>query len=131
MHEKAGQISEKVRPLNSSIHLMKFYRYDISSHEFYIEGKKELVQQIETLTKLEAQLKRECDKAKRKPDAETLGSHEILERFQELPKMGNEKAFIESSIDEDFDFFVQNSPVQRLVIDFIEFIVLLLCNQIR
>ena len=97
---------------------MKFYRYDISSQEFYIEGKKELVQQIETLTKLEAKLKQKCDKAKQKPDSVTLGSHEILERFQELPKMGNEKEFIESPIDEDFDFFVQNSPVQRLVIDF-------------
>ena len=97
---------------------MNCYRYDISSQEFYIEGKKELVQQIEALTELETQLKRKCDKAKPKPDSVTLGSHEILKRFQELPKMGNGKAFIESSIDEDFDFFVQNSPVQRLVLEF-------------
>ena len=116
MHEKADQISEKVRPSDTFLkHLSLFYRYSVSSKEFYIEGKKELVQHIEKLTALEEKLQRKCDKFKQKTDSAIFSSDEILQRFQKLPKMGNQRSIIERSFDEDFDFFVQNSPVQRLV----------------
>merc|ERR1712131_128791 len=93
--------------------LIKYQKkYSVSSKEFYIEGKKELVQHIEKLTALEEKLQRKCDKFKLKTDSAIFSSDEILQRFQKLPKMGNQRSIIERSFDEDFDFFVQNSPVQ-------------------
>ena len=90
-----------------------YIRYNVSSEEFYIEGKKELVRQIDSLKEVEAQLQRKCNKIEMKRNSAILKSNAILQQFQKLPKMGKDSSVLESLIDDEFDFFVQNSPAQR------------------
>lgn len=90
-----------------------YIRYKVSPKEFYIEGKKELVEQIDSLKELEAKLQRKCNKIELKTKSAILPASEILQEFQKLPKMGKDSSVLESTIDDDFDFFVQNSPAQR------------------
>ena len=65
----------------------------ILTEEFYLEGKKELLEDFEKLKVLETKLKRKCENFK----LETVGypstmmKKEILHRFQKLPKAQNEK----------------------------------------
>lgn len=90
-----------------------YFRYDVSPQEFYIEGKKELVQQIDSLKQLEERLQRKCSKIELKRNSANSKSNEILREFQKLPKMGKDPSVLDDLIEDDFDFFVQNSPAQR------------------